>query len=88
MPNLKFFLDEISLQAEKLNISECRLYRKKLKLLALMGRLSQTAEVDGEDCYVGDQLEEEVKEDLEILKDLWDQSRALLSQIKSELDVL
>ncbi|KAI5080683.1 hypothetical protein GOP47_0003866 [Adiantum capillus-veneris] len=77
-----------TMEAEKLNISECRLYRKKSKMLVLTGKLSQTAKIDGEDCYVRDQLEDELKEVLKILKDLWNRSRALLSQIRIELDVL
>ncbi|KAI5073739.1 hypothetical protein GOP47_0011752 [Adiantum capillus-veneris] len=86
--NLRIFFDEIVLQIEKLSIAECRIYRKKHKMLDTSGDFFQRAGVDEELCYMRDIMEEEIQEDVNSQLEKWQHAITLLVKIRCELDAL
>ncbi|KAI5057170.1 hypothetical protein GOP47_0027185 [Adiantum capillus-veneris] len=60
----RIFFDEILLQIRNNSIAECRIYRKKHKMLDTSGDFFQRAGVNEELCYMRDIMEEEIQEDV------------------------
>ncbi|KAI5069287.1 hypothetical protein GOP47_0015588 [Adiantum capillus-veneris] len=90
-PTAKAILKQLSAatrEIEKLSIAECRIYRKKHKMLDTSGDFFQRAGVDEELCYMRDIMEEEIQEDVNSQLEKWQYAITLLVKIRCELDAL
>ncbi|KAI5060307.1 hypothetical protein GOP47_0024727 [Adiantum capillus-veneris] len=67
---------------EKLSIAECKIYRKKHKMLDTSGDFFQRAGVDEELCYMRDIMEEEIQEDVNSQLEKWQYAITLLVKIR------